>query len=51
MNFIRVSVTRGVIDHLEMGQSTVLETLKRFVRTIVDVFGEEWIKPRSELEL
>jgi hypothetical protein len=45
------SIADSLDDHLEMGESTVLETLKHFVRTIVDVFGEEWIRPPSELEL
>jgi hypothetical protein len=45
------SIADSLDDHLEMGESIVLETLKHFVRTIVDVFGEEWIRPPSELEL
>ncbi|KAL6613823.1 hypothetical protein ACP70R_036093 [Stipagrostis hirtigluma subsp. patula] len=45
------SIADALDDHLEMGESTVLETLKRFVRTIVNVFGEEWIRPPSEIEL
>jgi hypothetical protein len=45
------SIADSLDDHLEVGESTVLETLKHFVRTIVDVFGEEWIRPPSELEL
>jgi hypothetical protein len=45
------SIADSLDDHFEMGESTVLETLKHFVRTIVDVFREEWIRPPSELEL
>jgi hypothetical protein len=45
------TIADSLDDHLEMGQSTVLETLKHFVRTIVDVFKEEWIRPPSQLEL
>jgi hypothetical protein len=45
------SIADSLDDHLQMGESTVLETLKRFVRTIVNVFGEEWIRPASEHEL
>ena len=32
-------------DHLKMGESTVLETLKKFVETIIEVFGDEWLRP------
>ena len=45
------TIADALDDHLQMGESTVLETLKRFVRTIVNVFGEEWIRPPSEVEL
>jgi hypothetical protein len=45
------SIADSLDDHLQMGESTVLETLKRFVRTIVNVFGKEWIRPPSEHEL
>ncbi|TVU34850.1 hypothetical protein EJB05_16704, partial [Eragrostis curvula] len=47
----RRSIADSLDEHLQMGESTVLETLKRFVRTIVNVFGEEWIRPPSEVEL
>jgi hypothetical protein len=29
----------------------VLETLKKFVTTIISVFGEEWLRPPSEEEV
>jgi len=36
-------------DHLKMGESTVLETLKEFVMTVIEVFGKEFLRPpRSE---
>jgi len=36
-------------DHLKMGESTVLETLKQFVMTVIKVFGKEFLHPpRSE---
>jgi len=35
--------------HLKMGESTVLETLKEFVMTVIKVFGKEYLRPpRSE---
>jgi hypothetical protein len=37
--------------HLKMGESIVLETLKKFVTTIISVFGEEWLRPPSEEEV
>ena len=45
------SIADSLGDHLHMGESTVLEILKHFVRTIVNVFGEESIRPPSEVEL
>jgi hypothetical protein len=45
------SIADSLDEYLQMGESTVLETLKYFVRTIVNVFGEEWIRPPTELEL
>jgi hypothetical protein len=45
------TIADSLDDHLEMSQSTILETLKHFVRTIVDVFKEEWIRPPSQLEV
>jgi hypothetical protein len=38
-------------DHLKMGESTVLETLKTFVNTIIQVFGEEWLRPATNEEV
>ena len=36
-------------DHLKMGESTVLETLKEFAMTVIEVFGKEFLRPpRSE---
>jgi hypothetical protein len=36
-------------DHLKMGESTILETLKEFVMTMIKVFGKEFLHPpRSE---
>ena len=36
-------------DHLKMGESTVLETLKEFVMTVIEVFSKEFLRPpRSE---
>ena len=36
-------------DHLKMGESTALETLKEFVMTVVKLFGKEFLRPpRSE---
>jgi hypothetical protein len=32
-------------------ESIVLETLKKFVTTIISVFGEEWLRPPSEEEV
>lgn len=37
-------------DHLKIGESTVLETLKTFVNTIIQVFGEEWLRPPTNEE-
>ena len=42
------SIVVALDDHLQMGESTVLETLKCFVRSIVNVFGEEWMRPPLE---
>jgi hypothetical protein len=38
-------------DYLRIGESTVLETLKKFVTTIISVFGAEWHRPPSEEEV
>ena len=38
-------------DHLKMGESTVLETLKKFVETIIEVFGDEWLRPPTHEEV
>jgi hypothetical protein len=38
-------------DHLKMGESNVLETLKKFVTTIISVFGAEWLRPASDEEV
>jgi hypothetical protein len=32
-------------DHLKMGESTTLETLKKFVETIIDVASDEYLRP------
>ena len=38
-------------DGLRMGESTVLKTVKQFVTTIISEFGEQFLRPPSELEL
>jgi hypothetical protein len=38
-------------DHLKMGESTTLETLKKFVQTIIDVAGDEYLRPPIEQEV
>ena len=38
-------------DHLKMGESTVLLTLKKFVQTIIQVYGQEWLRPPTAEEM
>jgi hypothetical protein len=38
-------------DHLKMGESTTLETLKKFIKTIIDVAGNEYLRPPTEQEV
>jgi hypothetical protein len=32
-------------DHLKMGESTVLETVKEFACTMINVYGNEYLHP------
>jgi hypothetical protein len=43
--------TDSLDDHLKVGESTVLETLKTFVNTIIQVFGEEWLRLATNEEV
>jgi hypothetical protein len=36
---------------LKMGESTTLETLKKFIKTIIDVAGNEYLRPPTEQEV
>jgi hypothetical protein len=38
-------------EGLHMEESTVLKTVKEFASTIVEVFGDEFLRPPSESEL
>ena len=38
-------------DHLKMGESTALETLKEFVMTVVKLFGKEFPRPPKSEEI
>jgi hypothetical protein len=38
-------------EGLRMGESTVLQTIKEFAKTIIEVFGPEYLRPPSESEL
>ena len=38
-------------DHLKMGESTVLLTLKKLVQTIIQVYGQEWLRPPTAEEM
>lgn len=38
-------------DHLKMGESIVLETLKEFVMAVIKVFGKEYLRPPTSEEL
>ena len=43
--------TDSLDEGLRMGESTVLQTVKEFARTIVEVFGDEFLRPPSQSEL
>jgi hypothetical protein len=32
-------------DHLKMGESNVLETMKEFASTVISVYGNEYLRP------
>jgi hypothetical protein len=38
-------------EYLKMGESTVLETLKEFALAVVDVFGDEFLRPPTSAEI
>jgi hypothetical protein len=38
-------------EGLRMGESTILKTDKEFASTIIEVFGDEFLRPPSESEL
>src|SRR5438105_1376796 len=38
-------------DGLRMGESTVLQTVKEFVNTVILVFGPEYLRPPKSSEL
>ena len=35
-------------QYICIGESTVIESLRRFVTTVVDVFGEEYLRSPNE---
>ena len=35
-------------QYIRIGESTVIESLRRFVTTVVDVFGEEYLRSPNE---
>jgi hypothetical protein len=37
--------TDSLDDHLKMGESTVLETVKEFACTMINVYGNEYLRP------
>lgn len=38
-------------DHLKFGESIILKTLKKFVETIMQVYGAEWLRSPMQHEM